>query len=262
ALGQLDAKQLSNMLGNPLQTADYGHNVRGWLTAMNDPANLGANLFAIAITYNEGANPLYNGNISGVEWRTASDNVQRTYDYNYDAMYRVTSAINSDGNYSLGLVQYDMGGNITRLTRNGHRDVNATTFGLMDDLTYQYNGNQLTSIDDAPAASSVTGFIDGAETTDEYGFDTNGNMVRDDNKGVTLVEYNHLNMPTGITVTGSYAGTLDYVYAADRTKLRKSNSNGTVTDYDGNYVYENGNLKQITHPEGYIEPDGQGGYDY
>lgn len=31
-----------------------------------------------------------------------------------------------------------------------------------------------------------------------------------------------------------------------------------VNDYVGNYVYENNVLKQITHPEGYIEPDGSG----
>jgi RHS repeat-associated protein len=87
-------------------------------------------------------------------------------------------------------------------------------------------------------------------------------MISDANKGISSVEYNHLNMPTKITVTGSNAGTLDYVYAADRTKLRKINSNGTTTDYIGNFVYEGGSLKQITHPEGYIEPDGTGGYDY
>ena len=87
-------------------------------------------------------------------------------------------------------------------------------------------------------------------------------MTSDANKGITSIVYNHLNMPTKITVTGSNAGVLDYVYDATGVKLRKSNSNGTITDYIGNYVYEGGSLKQITHPEGYIEPDGQGGYDY
>ena len=86
-------------------------------------------------------------------------------------------------------------------------------------------------------------------------------MTSDANKGITSIVYNHLNMPTKITVTGSNAGVLDYVYDATGVKLRKSNSNGTITDYIGNYVYEGGSLKQITHPEGYIEPDGQGGYD-
>ena len=184
--------------------------------------------------------------------------MQRSYLYDYDALDRITGATASSSNYNLGLVEYDKMGNITRLTRNGHRDVNATTFGLMDDLTYQYDGNQLKSIDDAPAASAVTGFIEGAENTTEYQFDGNGNMTRDDNKKITAVEYNYLNMPTKVTVTGSNAGVLDFVYAADGTKLRKLNSNGTTTDYAGNYVYENGNLKQFDHPEGYVEPDGSG----
>lgn len=65
-------------------------------------------------------------------------------------------------------------------------------------------------------------------------------------------------MPTKITVTGANAGTVDYVYSADRSKLCKINSNGTITDYIGNFVYENGSLKQITQPEGYTEPDANG----
>ena len=36
----------------------------------------------------------------------------------------------------------------------------------------------------------------------------------------------------------------------------------TTTDYIGSYIYENGSLKFIDHPEGYLEPDGAGGYDY
>ena len=36
----------------------------------------------------------------------------------------------------------------------------------------------------------------------------------------------------------------------------------TTTTYTGGTVYENGSLKFINHAEGYIEPDGVGGYDY
>ena len=87
--------------------------------------------------------------------------------------HRLVSATHSDPNYSLGLVQYDKMGNITRLIRNGHRDVSASSFGLMDDLTYSYQGNQLQAVDDAIAASAVTGFKDGAEATTEYFYDGN-----------------------------------------------------------------------------------------
>jgi len=82
-------------------------------------------------------------------------------------------------------------------------------------------------------------------------------MTSDLNKGIAAngIEYNHLNMPTKITVSsGSNTGTVDYVYSADRMKLRKINSNGTTTDYAGSFVYENGNLKQFNTAEGYVEP--------
>jgi len=39
-------------------------------------------------------------------------------------------------------------------------------------------------------------------------------------------------------------------------------ADGVATDYAGNYIYENSSLKFINHPEGYIEPDGAGGYEY
>ena len=36
----------------------------------------------------------------------------------------------------------------------------------------------------------------------------------------------------------------------------------TTTDYAGNYIYRNNALQFISQPEGYLELDGQGGYDY
>ena len=59
-----------------------------------------------------------------------------------------------------------------------------------------------------------------------------------------------------------------YTYDATGIKLSKEvvsvdNFNiPVVTTYTGNYIYEDATLKFITHPEGYIEPDGAGGYDY
>ncbi|HAF28640.1 MAG TPA: hypothetical protein DCG75_06290 [Bacteroidales bacterium] len=42
-------------------------------------------------------------------------------------------------------------------------------------------------------------------------------------------------------------------------------TNGTVittTDYAGNYIYQNNILQMINQPEGYLEPNGQGSYNY
>uniref|UniRef100_UPI001BD3D0E5 RHS repeat domain-containing protein n=1 Tax=Flagellimonas sp. 389 TaxID=2835862 RepID=UPI001BD3D0E5 len=96
-------------------------------------------------------------------------------------------------------------------------------------------------------------------------YDQNGNMTADANKGITSISYNHLNLPTKVTIdNGSDNGTIDYVYDAIGIKLRKeiSGSSTGTTEYAGNYIYKNGQLQFFDHPEGYVEPDGSGGYDY
>ncbi|MCH6200219.1 hypothetical protein MMU07_11535 [Aquiflexum sp. LQ15W] len=80
-------------------------------------------------------------------------------------------------------ISYDKNGNILALQRR-----NSNT--LIDNLTYTYQGNQLTRVTDA--AANVMGFADGANLTTEYTYDPVGNMISDKNKKVT-VTYNHLN---------------------------------------------------------------------
>lgn len=277
-LGQLVSKKIGNNVTTPTQKVDYTYNIRGWLKGINDISSLtqsGApkDLFALKINYNtitsgiSGVNALYNGNIAETQWATNSDNgVVRTYGYQYDNLNRLKAGIYKKGtvlNVYNESMDYDKNGNIMHLTRYG--SVNDNTQTLIDNLTYNYantnQSNQLISVDDAVANNSS--FIYEFKNTSgiDYSYDTNGNMTSDLNKGITSVLYNHLNMPTKITVTGSNAGTVDYVYSADRTKLQKKKTQGgstTTTDYIGNYVYENNVLKQITQPEGYIEPDGSG----
>ncbi|CAM1353728.1 hypothetical protein THALO_20006 [Tenacibaculum halocynthiae] len=149
-------------------------------------------------------------------------------------------------------------GNILTLQRKGHLNTGATSFGTMDNLAYTYDsGNKLLKVTDT--GNKTYGFKDGTNTGNDFSFDTNGNQVKDLNKGVTSVVYNHLNMPTEIKFNNSSTRKINYTYDADGTKIRKiTNDNGsiTTTDYIGNYVYENNILKQISHPEGYIEPNG------
>lgn len=86
-------------------------------------------------------------------------------------------------------------------------------------------------------------------------------MTSDANKGITGIEYNYINQPTKITVGGANSGTIDYVYAADGTKLRKTTSTGLEVDYSGGYVYNNGVLQFFPHPEGYVSVE-NGNYEY
>ncbi|MEM1338968.1 MAG: DUF6443 domain-containing protein [Bacteroidota bacterium] len=254
---------------SPLQTVNYKYNVRGWLTSINDPNALGNDLFGFGIHYNStqyGGAPLYNGNIAETAWKSSKDDVLRRYRYEYDPLNRLKLAAFNVGDntqpnrYSTSNISYDKNGNILGLARRGHNNAAATSFGWMDVLSYQYDtGNKLTKVEDT---GPVYGFNNGADTPTEYTYDQNGNLTSDANKGITAIAYNHLNLPTKITVTGSNAGTIDYVYDASGAKLKKTVSTGTVTEYAGNHVYENGALQFFNHPEGYVAPDGQGGYDY
>ena len=57
-----------------------------------------------------------------------------------------------------------------------------------------------------------------ADTVDDYTYDANGNMLTDANKGITSITYNHLNLPTQVTL-GS--GNIQYIYDATGVKTEE-----------------------------------------
>ncbi|WP_299443396.1 DUF6443 domain-containing protein [uncultured Aquimarina sp.] len=279
-LGQLIAKKV----GGGLQTVDYKYNVRGWLTDINDVNNIGDDLFSFRINYNTptqnlGAAPLFNGNISETIWKTANDNTKRAYGYQYDALNRIKRADHSDQNYNASYA-YDKNGNLTFL----ERDIYSNFLGEKDriEYSYQYQGNQLTEL-----RTYQEEFDD--HTTRNYQYDTNGNMKIDIRNytgntrggGVRNIDYNHLNLPTAVAVNNYYTadpyeyndtadGNITYIYDATGAKLKKIVTEGSSlieTEYAGNYIYKNGILEFMNHPEGYIEPSssslsGAESYDY
>src|SRR5690606_12107992 len=147
-LGQLEQKWIGGYFhigDGPLQEVDYTYNIRGWLKTINDPKNLGEDLFGFTINYNDpevaGTIPLFNGNISETHWSSQSENhtnnlVSNQYRYSYDALNRITGAVDNTGNYNLGGMSYDKNGNILSLQRQGHLDANVSLFGNMDQLQY------------------------------------------------------------------------------------------------------------------------------
>ncbi len=180
-------------------------------------------MFAFQIRYDQPATAignvkgLYNGNISQTQWKTANDNQLRSYAYEYDALNRLNTALYEAGSavpdsYNVRNITYDENGNIVTL----QRWMEAGT--LMDDLAYTYNqGNQLQSVSDK---GTNDGFKDGADMETEYMYDANGNMTVDKNKGISAIEYNLLNLP--VKVLFEDGGTIEYVYDANGTKLRKT----------------------------------------
>jgi len=282
ALGQLVKKDVGNSRSNPLQTVDYKYNVRGWLKQINDVANLNNDLFSFKLNYNtvEGdwntiptnTSKLYNGNISQTIWNTANDGEQKSYAYTYDGLNRINEAHTRKGSllatdmmFDLSGVNYDKNGNILNLNRNNLTEA-------IDDLDYVYDGNQLTKVTDL-ISTNTEGFKDGTNTDPDYTYDANGNMVKDQNKEITSISYNHLNLPESVQfiyavadANGNTGGTINYVYDATGVKLSKNvvTQNTTTvpektTQYAGNYVYEgvsidNTALQFFNHPEGYVEP--------
>lgn len=268
-LGQLKEKGVGGKVNQSrLQTVDYTYNIRGWLKGINDNGvgttnssiTMGSDdLFGFKINYNNPSTgtPLYNGNISQTFWKTTNplDTSLRNYNYNYDALNRLTGA-----QYSLSIpnrynenLTYDKNGNIKTLIRTGNYDVNATTFGTMDNLLYTYFGNRLTKVEDS--SGSAEGFKDGNITGDDYSYDANGNMTKDLNKGIASdISYNHLNLPTQIALG---TGNIQYVYDATGVKQRKIVTPGLTTDYDNGFQYEKASgtevLKFFPTSEGYAE---------
>ena len=279
-----DLKVVSSNLNTVLQTVDYSYNIRGWLKKINDVESLGNDLFAFGINYNEGgegslwANKLYNGNIGFTKWITANDNTKRASNYGYDAMNRITASnfrsgenLDQDINvYHVYGISYDKNGNLLSLRRSGMNPNNGTAAN-MDNLTYTYNGgNQLMKVDEAVTwILADEGFKDGTNTGDDYDYDVNGNMIKDENKGITTIDYNYLNLPGYVEFDNDPNKNITYIYDASGIKLAKVVTDGssvTTTRYAGNYIYEETStgevLKFFNHAEGYTEPNGSGGYEH
>lgn len=287
-LGQLTSKKVGgeDISGaNSLQKVDYSYNIRGWLKGINDVTSLVENdLFAFKINYNQlesGSNTsaLFNGNISETLWRTDADNVKRKYEYQYDNLNRLLEAnyykpeVSGTLDNYLEKLTYDKNGNIQSVLRNGNVDPSGgAPVNEIDNLVYTYDNDNLNllkkvnDLSNSPQGFNqvndiATGDVDVAhneDNTDDYTYDSNGNLKTDTNKGIVDIVYNHLNLPTNIKFTGTTNGVILYIYNAVGQKVKKiiDKKPQIITDYLNGYHYENGNLQFFPHAEGYIKVNG------
>ncbi|MCU0440576.1 MAG: DUF6443 domain-containing protein [Raineya sp.] len=278
-------------IGNNLQKIDYRYNIQGWLTHINkadlsaedagDPTDVwGMELFYEDVSglSDARAEARFDGMIAGVKWKSSLDNVERKYVYVYDDLDRLKNAYYEDNqslagvlkpDYFEGNLTYDKNGNILSLDRNGltgYDGLGRANYGGVDRLTYTYQGNKLKKVADA-ATTANKGFVDGANTDDDYAYDLNGNMVSDKNKGITSITYNSVAQPLEINFADGRKVT--YTYAGNVIKLTKKvfNSGGSVTsqiDYAGAYIYESSKLSFIHLTEGKAirKTDGTFQYEY
>ncbi len=239
-----------------------------------DPGCTGSSddLFSLKLRYNTyetfanlyHPDALYNGNISVMAWQTSDNCEVKAYGYEYDQMNRLTKAtygekggsstywdINADRyktEYS-----YDKNGNIATLKRYGK--TGTSSYGLMDDLNYNYqSGNQsnrLAKVADYGLSTALAGveqFVDKNTSGDDYAYDDSGNLIEDKNKDIDMV-YNHLNKPTEVEL--SNGNKIEYIYDASGTKLRQK-----VFETGGSSVTKQTDYLNAFH---YEDSDGAGG---
>jgi RHS repeat-associated protein len=328
AMGQLKTKNIGkkkdpatlNYTTAPVESLVYDYNIHGRLlgmnrnylttTGQNGTTKFGFELGYDKLTGSSGRNftaAQYNGNISGMVWKSDGDDVKRKYDYSYDAANRLlkgqfeqddaTSAWNSSTmDYSIKMgdgsdptTAYDANGNIKAMTQYGFKiGTPATT--PVDNLRYTYTDgtNRLKSVTDFnneaasklgdfktntthPQAGTKTGLTPGStqaqfDAITDYTYDVNGNLKLDNNKAISNITYNHLNLPA-VTVTDK--GTITYTYDATGNKLQKQTiENGavivyntisyttqitTTTTYIAGYVYETKTYSNTTIPPAAIQ---------
>ena len=249
-LGRMEQKKL----GGTAHSSTYSYNIRSWLTGIT------GSKFTQTLTYNNGTAG-YNGNITAMDWTADGDS--HSYTFTYDGLSRLLNATHGAGRFTEKVTSYDKNGNIKGLQRYGQ--TGASTYGLIDNLSYTLNGNQLNRVDDAVNASAYNGgfeFKDAVKQANEYAYDNNGNLTKDLNKGIEEIQYNSLNLPKLIKFKDQ--STITYTYAADGTKLRvehKIGSSTTRTTYCRNVIYEGSIAKYLLTEEGYVSLD-NGEYYY
>ncbi len=278
--------------GQPEQSLDYTYNIRGWLTSINGSditSSADDDLFGMELFYDEvdpsgdiSNSTYFNGNIGAMKWSTYNDEewaatTERGYRFTYDGLNRLVDAQGDLGQSSSwnqtndyrGEYWYDLNGNIHTLRRRDMKN------NFIDSLTYTYGtaGNQLLAV--ADAADSI-GFHDRNTLGNDYAYDANGNMVKDRNKAIDSIYYNHLNLPVKVAFEAS-GDSIIYWYDAAGIKLQQvvyqAGDTVKVTDYVGEFIYETDTsgtrkLQLIQHEEGRIVPKSpfEGGegvvYDY
>ena len=206
---------------------------------------------------------------------------RHAYVYRYDDLGNLTNALyasdkpstpgefNESKNYFNEEIGYDLGGNIKRMKRNRETNpVNYPNPSTMDDLhfTYQNNGYLPIKIDDSGEKTHTPQrkhFIDNANVENEYIYDKTGRLIADKNREITI-SYNFMGLPRFINHQPSMYY-IKYIYDAAGNKLQKKYMKDIIsvpnpytqimeTDYIGNFIYEQGELAMIYHPEGMLRP--------
>lgn len=262
---------------NNKDTVKYTYNIRSWTSSVKSQG------FEEELFYNTGsftdADPCYNGNISAIKYNQRGN--KYIYQFLYDGLSRLSAANAYD---SQGIrvphhefYMYDKMGNITYLERR----LNSSK---IDALEIRYTGNQIKNVSLRNPISGYSydfgsmSYPDLSDATIEYYYDTNGNLIKNLDKGVVATRYNFLNLPdtvqfqNGNQIINSYLAdgrkvkTVYKTYTTSIVVPQDSVYHGnipysTFTDeWDGHYMYHTwfGDMIEmfmVRTPEGYVGAD-------
>lgn len=239
-----------------LQRQRYSWHIRGGLRGINlNPAGnpipdlTKGDLFAYKLDYETAGQ--WNGNIGRQSWNHVQGTEVagvRNYQFTFDSGNRLKSAIFSGltgENYSLPAINYDRNGNITQLQRSGK--VNTSTYGLIDNLSYSYSGNRLTSVSDAVSGEHEVDFV--KRGSGGYTYYENGALKSDENKEITNIIYNTFsNLPSEVQLTGGRW--IKMTYDGSGALIKREFSTGEYWEYANGIIFKNEQFFSFSIPEG------------
>lgn len=111
---------------------------------------------------------------------------------------------------------YDANGNITSISRYGKK---SSGYGLMDNLTITYSGNQLSNVSETVADYDYSGSFEYKKAKgSQYMYNRNGSLIADKSRGIVYITYDFNNNPKQIYFDNG--NVTKYVYSASGEKLR------------------------------------------
>ena len=227
-----------------LQSIAYSYDVRGRMIGVNTDASGNPRvsqdkLFSYKLDYS------FDGLIAKQTWKDNNNPQNRSYNYSYDLSSRLKNAQYSgvgNENYSVN-TDYDANGNIQHLQR--YSQTGANTYGLVDNLTYSYigTGNKLRKISDAVSGNVSANDFRAAGVPDvtgnDYAYTVDGKMTKDNNKGISSIRYNFLDLVSSSKFSNN--DSVSYWYSSTGSRIQrkvvKAGQPDSYTIYDGEMVY-------------------------
>ena len=214
ALGRLSG------ISRPFTSGDvtYTYDLHGWTTGIT------AGSFQEELSYADGpGTPCWNGNVSSMRWKNYGYSPKRGYRFTYDDAGRLTQAVYGEGdgltsnaNRFSESLQYDAHGNVTGITRRGK--ISSYSYGVMDNLTLTYDGNQLTGVSETVSDYDFTGSFEYKRLNgSEYIYNVNGSLAADRSRGIAWISYDLNNNPQVIYFMNG--NEIRYTYSASGEKL-------------------------------------------